>query len=115
MRSTKVYIPTQPMRVTSDAVRHLSSLPQFHGIPDESLIRLAKRRTGLYVSDRWVAIAMILGNRIPIPVPNPKERPRWQVREATAPAKLEVIIGGRRGSHHPRIDLRFGIPNWRGR
>jgi len=83
------------MRVTAEAIRHLSSLPQFRGIPDESLIGLAKRRTGLNVPDRWVAIALILGNRIPIPVFNPKERPRCQVSEATAPAKLRLLSGGR--------------------
>jgi hypothetical protein len=95
VRPIKVYIPKQPLRVSSEAVKHLSSLPQFHGIPDESLIRLAERRTKLYVPDRWVAIAMILGNRIPIPVPSPQERPRWQVMESTAPAKLRLIQGGR--------------------
>jgi hypothetical protein len=56
VRPTKVYIPTQPMRVTSDALKRLSSLPQFRGIPDEALIRLAKRRTKLYVHDRWVFV-----------------------------------------------------------
>jgi hypothetical protein len=96
VRPTKVYIPTQPMRVTSEAVKHLSSLPQFHGIPDESLIRLAKRRTGLHVPDRWVAIALILGNRIPIPVPA-RQQQRIQVARTSAPPKLTVIIGGRLG------------------
>ena len=95
MKPTKVYIPTQPMRVTSDAVKHLSSLAQFHGIDDETLIWLAKRRTKLHVPDRWVAVALILGNRIPIPVPGGKARPRWQSTEATAPAKLRLIQGGR--------------------
>jgi hypothetical protein len=95
VRPAKVYIPKQPLRVTSEAVKHLSSLPQFHGIPDESLIGLAERKTKLYVPDRWVAIVLILGNRIPIPVPNPQERPRWQVKETTAPAKLRLIQGGR--------------------
>ncbi len=95
MRPTKVYIPKQPLRVTSAAVKHLSSLPQFHGIPDESLIRLAQRKTKLYVPDRWVAIALIMGNRIPIPVPGSKARPRWQLKEATSPAKLRLIHGGR--------------------
>lgn len=95
VRPVKVYIPKQPLRVTSEAVKGLSSLPQFHGIPDESLIRLAERRTKLYVPDRWVAIALILGNCIPIPVPNPQERPRWQVKEASAPAKLRLTQGGR--------------------
>jgi hypothetical protein len=95
VRPTEVYIPKQPLRVTGEVIKHLWSLPQFHSIPDESLIRLAERRTKLYVPDRWVAIAMILVNRIPIPVPNPQEPPRWQVKEATAPAKLRRIQGGR--------------------
>ena len=95
MRPTKVYIPKQPMRVTSEGVKYLSSLPQFFGIDDETLIRLAERRTKLYVPDRWVAVALILGNRIPIPVPGGKARPRWQSKEATAPANLRLIQGGR--------------------
>src|SRR5271157_6097504 len=84
------------LRIKPAAVSYLSSLSQFHGIPDESLIRLAKRRTGLNVPDRWVAIALILGNRIPIPVPTLRGRPHLQSRVATAPAKLGVITGGRR-------------------
>jgi hypothetical protein len=58
-----------PLRVKGEAVEYLSSLSQFHGIPDDSLIRLAERRTGLNVTDRWVAVALIIGNRVPIPVP----------------------------------------------
>jgi hypothetical protein len=70
VRQTTVHTPKQePLRVTGEAAKHLWLLPQFHGIPDGSLIRLAKRRTGLNVPDRWVAIALILGNRVPIPVP----------------------------------------------
>ena len=95
MRPTRVYIPKQPMRVTSEGVKHLSSLPQFFGIDDETLIRLAERWTKLHVSDRWVAIALILGNRIPIPVPGGKARPVWQVKKVTTPAKLRLIQGGR--------------------
>jgi hypothetical protein len=96
VRQTTVHTPTQrPLRVTVEAAKHLSSLSQFHGIPDESLIRLAKRRTGLNVPDRWVAIALILGNRIPIPVPALRGRPHVQSGVATAPVKLEVITGGR--------------------
>jgi len=83
-----------PLRIKSAAVSYLSSLPQFHSIPDESLIRLAHRRTRLDVHDRWVAIALILGNRIPIPVAG-QGRPRWQPRETTTPAKLRLISGGR--------------------
>jgi hypothetical protein len=95
LKPTKVYIPKQPLRVTGDAVKRLSSLPQFHGIPDADLIRLAQRRTKLHVPDRWVAIALILGNRIPIPVPGSNWRPRWQPEEAKAPTKLVPIQGGR--------------------
>jgi hypothetical protein len=83
-----------PLRIKPAAVSYLSSLPQFLGIPDESLIRLAHRRTRLDVDDRWVAIALILGNRIPIPVAG-QGRPRWQLRKATIPARLRLIAGGR--------------------
>ena len=86
-----------PLRVNGEGVKHLLSLPQFHGIADESLIRLAKRRTGLHIRDRWVAIALILGNRIPIPVPARDQRQHVQVNVVPAPAKLTVILGGRIG------------------
>jgi len=95
VRPAEVHVPKQPLRVTSEGVRHLSSLPQYHGIPDESLIRLAERRTRLHVPDRWAAIALIVGNRIPIPAPGSEPRPRWQVPEAAAPTKLGLIHGGR--------------------
>jgi len=76
-------------------VKYLSSLSQFHGIPDDSLIRIAERRTGLNVPDRWVAVALIIGNRVPIPVPTPDGRPQGKSGEAMAPAKLVLITGGR--------------------
>lgn len=92
----KTEFPNQaPLRIKPEAVRYLSALSRFHGIPDGVLIRLAERRTKLYVPDRWVAIALILGNPVPIPVPGSKARPRWQLREATAAAKLRLIAGGR--------------------
>jgi hypothetical protein len=84
-----------PLRIKPEAVKYLSSLSQFHGIADESLIRLAKRRTGLKVADRWVAIALILSNCVLIPIPGLKVRPRWEVREPMVPAKLKLIHGGR--------------------
>ena len=84
-----------PLRVKPEAVKYLSSLPQFHGIPDRSLIGLAERRTKLHVRDRWVAIALIIGNRVPIPVPAPDGRPQGQPGEPTAPAKLVLTNGGR--------------------
>jgi hypothetical protein len=92
----KTEFPNQvPLRIRHDAVSYLSSLPQFHGIADESLIRLARGRTGLKVADRWVAIALILSNCVPIPVPGLRVRPRWEVREPMVPSKLKLIHGGR--------------------
>jgi hypothetical protein len=84
-----------PLRVTGEAVMYLSSLSQFHGIPDSALIHLAERRTRIYVPDRWVAIALILSNRIPIPVPTLHGQVQGNSSEDPALAKLEVIIGGR--------------------
>jgi hypothetical protein len=98
VRQTTVHTQKQvPLRVEGEAVKYLSSLPKFHGIPDESLIGLAKRRTGLNVPDRWVAVALIIGNRVPIPVPAPDGRLQGKPSEATAPAKLIAITGGRIG------------------
>jgi hypothetical protein len=98
VRQTTVHAQKQvPLRVKAEAVKYLSSLPQFHGIPDESLIRIAERRTGLNVPDRWVAVALIIGNRVPIPVPMLHESPQGGPGEATAPAKLIAITGGRIG------------------
>ena len=96
VRQTTVHAQKQvPLRVKGEAVKYLSSLPQFHGIPDESLIRIAERRTGLNVPDRWIAVALIVGNRVPIPVPAPDGRPQGKPSEATTPAKLIAITGGR--------------------
>jgi len=86
-----------PLRINDAAVKHFSALSQFHGIPDDALIRLAKRRTRLYVPDRWVAIALILGNRIPIPVAAPEHRKDMHASEVTPSLKLTLIEGGRIG------------------
>jgi hypothetical protein len=83
-----------PLRVSAEGIRHLSSLTQFHAIADDVLIRLAERRTSLTVPDRWVAIALILSNRIPIPVPSSRERPGYRLGGPAAPAKLQLIQGG---------------------
>jgi hypothetical protein len=85
----------KPLRVSAGAIGYLSSLRQFRRIPDGVLIRLAERRTRLRVPDRWVAIALLLGNRVPIPIPTLPGQPQRRPRKTTAPAKLEVIIGGR--------------------
>jgi len=84
-----------PLRVSAQGIKHLSSLTQFQPIPDNVLIRLAERRTRLTVPDRWVAVALIIGNRVPIPVPAPDGRTQGKPSEATVPAKLVVITGGR--------------------
>ena len=86
-----------PLRVKQEATTYMSSLTQFHGISDDTLMRLAARRTGLRVPDRWVAIALILGNRIPIPVPASGQPKYVRSNEVTAPPKLTVIAGGRSG------------------
>jgi len=86
-----------PLRINDASVKHFSALPQFHGIPDDALIRLAKRGTRLHVPDRWVAIALILGNRIPIPVAAPEHRRDMQASEVTPSLKLTLIKGGRIG------------------
>lgn len=52
------------------SIRRLSRVPQFHGIPDDTLIRLAHRRTRYVVLDRWSAIDLILKYPVPIPVPS---------------------------------------------
>ncbi|HKV81821.1 MAG TPA: hypothetical protein VJP02_26980 [Candidatus Sulfotelmatobacter sp.] len=86
-----------PLRIKPEAIRYLSSLSHFHAASDESLIRLARRRTRLNVPDRWVAIALILGNNIPIPAGG-QGRPRWQIGHATDTATLtalRLIEGGR--------------------
>ena len=84
-----------PLRVSAEGIRHLSSLVQFHPIADNVLIRLAERGTRLTVPDRWVAIALIRSNCILIPATLPHGRPQRKPSETTAPAKLEVINGGR--------------------
>ena len=61
------------MRVTSEAEQCLAALPQFHGIPTGVLLRLVKLKTGLIVTSRWTAIALIQSNPCPIPVPNPTQ------------------------------------------
>lgn len=85
-----------PLHIKSEAINHLSSFTQFHGLCDHVLIRLAKRRTGLKVPDRWVAIALILGNRVPIPVPFERQK-KTETLPKAAPPKLIVITGGRIG------------------
>jgi hypothetical protein len=95
MKPTNISIPKHPLRVTAEGIKHLSSLPQFQGVADETLIRLAELRTNLHVADRWVAIALILNNHIPIPVPGSKPLPRRRGRKATNSTGFQLIRGGR--------------------
>ena len=92
---------TVPLRVASEAVKHLSSLHQFDGIPDEILIRLAKVRAKVHVADRLSAIAALANNPCPLPVPDtkkkPQRQPRWKLRGLKAPPRLKLIKGGRSG------------------
>lgn len=85
-----------PLKVKDEAIRDLAALPQFREIHTVTLIRLAHRRTGLFVPSRWVAISLLRSNLGPIPVPNLKERPKAPTTKTTAPPKLKLIHGGKR-------------------
>lgn len=94
MRQTLTQMPKQfLLKVKDEVIKYFSSLPQFQGVPDENLIRLAKQRTGLHVPDRWVAIALLRSNR-----PQPCRTIEMSARasgRSPASTKLELIIGGR--------------------
>lgn len=49
-------------------LEYLQSLEQFHGLSDDLLYRLAGRVTIFRIPSRWVAVRLIVGNGIPIPV-----------------------------------------------
>jgi hypothetical protein len=62
-------------RITDPAeLERLKAMEQFHGIPDELLLRLARRVTIFQIPDRWVAIRLIVANGIPIPVVKERRR-----------------------------------------
>jgi len=56
-------------RVSPEGIKHLSALTQFHDVPTEALIRIVKYKTKLKVTNRWAAIALLVSNPCPIPVP----------------------------------------------
>ena len=62
------------LQVSPDGIKRLSSLRQFHGIATGMLIRIAALKTGLRVTNRWAAIALIVSNPCPIPVAPPDSR-----------------------------------------
>lgn len=78
-------------------IEEQSRLKQFHGIADRTLFRLAELASGFAVEDRWVAIALIMRNPLPIPVPG-KSGDAAHRSEPATPAKLELIEGGNRGA-----------------
>jgi hypothetical protein len=80
---------------TDAFVREYSRFTQFHGIPDRTLIRLAERKTGLRVSNRWIAIALIIRNPLPIPVPRAEGATEVRRTVPDSPAKLTLINGGK--------------------
>jgi len=95
MQPTKEWVNQVPLRIRTELVESLSGLPQFHGVPDQTLIRITKQRTGVQVADRWAAIRMLLSNPCPIPVVGGKQKPRRPLSLPTPPPKLTLIHGGR--------------------
>jgi hypothetical protein len=60
-------------RISAEGIKQLSALPQFHDIPTEALIRIAKYKTAIKVTNRWAAVSLIVANPCPIPVPKRAE------------------------------------------
>lgn len=58
-----------PLKVRSVAVQFLAAVPEYAELSDECLIQMAREKTvrKLYVPDRWVAIALLLGTRDVLP------------------------------------------------
>lgn len=85
-----------PLRIKPEAVSYLSSLRQFRDLHTVTLIKLAYRRTGLFVPSRWVAISLLRSNLGPIPVADLEQRPkrREKATNPTTRAKLILIKGG---------------------
>ena len=95
MPPAKEWVNQIPLRIKTEVVGTLSRLPQFHGIADEMLIRIAKRRTRVQVADRWAAIRMLISNPCPIPIVNERPRPRRPLHLHAPPPRLTLIQGGR--------------------
>jgi hypothetical protein len=62
-------------RISPEGIKQLSALPQFHGIPTDTLVRIARFKTGVKVTNRWAAVSLIVSNPCPIPVPSRAEDP----------------------------------------
>ncbi len=95
MPPAKEWVNQVPLQIKTEVVETLSKLRQFQGIADETLIRIARQRTRVQVSDRWGAIRMLISNPCPIPVVNVKQRPRRPLRLPMPPPRLTLIRGGR--------------------
>jgi hypothetical protein len=95
MQPIKEWVNQVPLRIKTDLVETLAGLSRFHGITDETLIRIARRRTGVQVADRWGAIRMLLSNPCPIPVVGGRQKPRSRISGLATPLKLSLIQGRR--------------------
>lgn len=95
MPPAKEWVNQVPLQIKTEVVETLSKLPQFQGIPDETLIRIARQRTRVQVSDRWGAIRMLISNPCPIPVVDDRPKPRRPLRLPAPPPRLTLIRGGR--------------------
>ena len=96
MPPAKEWVNQVPLRVKTEVVETLSALAQFHRIPDETLIRIARQRTRVQAADRWAAIRLLISNPCPIPVPDGKQNRRRRLGGLKTLAKLILIPGGRR-------------------
>ncbi len=96
MPPAKEWVNQVPLRIKTEVVETLSALSQFHRIPDETLIRIAKQRTRVQAADRWAAIRLLISNPCPIPVVHGKQQPPRRLGGLKTPAKLTLIPGGRR-------------------
>jgi hypothetical protein len=95
MQPTKTWVNQAPLRIKAELVGTLSACPQFQGIPDETLIRIARQRSKVQVADRWAAIRMLLSNPCPIPVVDGRQKPHRPLSLPSPPPKLVLIRGGR--------------------
>lgn len=96
MQPTREWVNQVPLKTKAEMIGQLSGLSQFHGMPDETLIGLARQRTRVQVSDRWGAIRMLISNPCPIPVvDNGQNPPRRPLRLPAPPPRLTLIRGGR--------------------
>ena len=58
-----------PLKVRPVAIQYLAALPEYENLSDDTLIDMARQKTcrRIYIADRWVAIAVLLGTRDVLP------------------------------------------------